>query len=267
MTSLMLAVRVKGVRALAPVAAVFGAVLIGLPAAAQLAQAQQTAQEAVQEGAASQERINEIADETQDLARNYRNVLRQIGDLREYNQQKQELVNAQLEELTRLDAQIGQVQTVQRDILPLMQRMVTGLRDYVNADIPFLLDDRLSRVDRLQRQLESPNFKVAEKFRGILEAYQIENDYGRSIEAYTDTIGSGAEARTVDFLRIGRAGLYYQTKDREETAVWNKGAGEWIVLDSGYADNVRQGISMAPPNELIPPDIIVLPMVAPSDNG
>ncbi len=102
----------------------------------------------------------------------------------------------------------------------------------------------------------------AEKYRRILEAYQIENDYGRTIEAYRGTLADG---RTVDFLRVGRIALIYQTLDADEAAVWDQAARQWVALDSSYRTAIKQGLRIA--RKQAAPDMIRLPLPAAQVGG
>ena len=105
----------------------------------------------------------------------------------------------------------------------------------------------------------------AEKYRAIMEAYQIENEYGRSIEAYRSTIESDGETKTVDFLRFGRIALVYQTLDGSESRVWDQQQRAWVPLDDSYRTSIRDGLRIA--RRQSAPDLIRLPLPAAQDAG
>lgn len=98
----------------------------------------------------------------------------------------------------------------------------------------------------------------AEKFRRIMEAYQIENDYGNTIEAYRANIELEDEISSVDFLRLGRVALYYQRLDGSETGYWNNTDKRWEELSSEYRNSIRQGLRIA--RKEAAPDLLTLPV-------
>lgn len=234
------------------------AFVLATPVHAQLNDAESNAEAAVEEGAASQSRINNLDDQTEQLLREYRVVVERLEAMREYNDQQERLIEAQVAEIASLETQIENVTTLQRDISPLITRMLEGLRVFVNLDVPFLPEERQERVERLTALMDRADISVAEKFRRVLEAYQIENDYGRTIEAYVGTLEEDGQVLELDFLKIGRVAFFYQTKDQSRSAIWNNEAGEWQELPDRFNGNVRTGINMA--NEIIPPEILILPV-------
>ncbi len=247
--------------------AITAVVCLSGPAAAQLDEATDQVQGTTSDGAASQDRIDNISASTEELVRNYRAVLRRLSDLREYNGQLEGLIASQEEEKESIREQIERVRTIERDVVPLMLDMIDTIENFVEADTPFLIEERTDRVERLRNVMDRADVNISEKFRVVLEAYQIENDYGRTIEAYNGFLGEGDDAREVDFLMIGRAAFYYQTLDRAETAVWNAslngGEGGWQPLDDSYADEIRVAMDMA--REFIPPELLILPMFGPTE--
>jgi hypothetical protein len=98
-----------------------------------------------------------------------------------------------------------------------------------------------------------------------MEAYQIEMEYGRTIESSRGELSAGGTTRTVDFLRVGRLGIYYQTIDGRESGQWNTGAGQWEALSSRYTSAIRQGLRIA--RKQAAPDLLTLPVPAPEENG
>lgn len=207
----------------------------------------------------SQEKIDNLYDETASMVADYRTTLQQTASLKAYNDQLDKLVVSQQEELGSMTAQLDNIETTQRDIVPLMLKMIEVMSQFVELDTPFLPEERQTRVVALQAMMDRADVTIAEKYRRILEAYLVETEYGRTIEAYKGEIGEGKEARTVDFLRIGRVALYYMTLDGLETGYWNQQAKQWDVLSSEYREGIMQAMKIA--KKQLPPDLLVLPVM------
>jgi hypothetical protein len=211
----------------------------------------------------SQERINAVDDQTDDMASKYRAIIDQIESLRVYNAQLAKLVASQEAELASLDHQIANVTVIGREMTPLMLRMVEGLDQFIQLDVPMLTKERSERIAGLREMMDRADVEDSEKYRRIMEAYQIENEYGRTIEVYQDTLEIDGEDRTLDFLRIGRISLLYQTLDGEEVGAWDQSARKWIKLGSEYRDSIRKGVRIA--RKQLAPDMIRVPVSAPED--
>jgi hypothetical protein len=214
------------------------------------------------ESAASQERIDGLDDETQKLVAEYRQVKNETESLRTYNQQIEAQLPSQLDEMQVLEAQLREVEATSRDILPLMQRMLDTLDQFVRLDLPFLPEERAKRVSTLLGMMDQANVTISEKFRRIVEAYQIEMEYGRTLEAYEGKLGEGDQARTVQFLRVGRVTLMYQTLDQKETGYWDAHAKRWVVDDT-YRHAFAKNLAVA--KKLGAPDLLVVPVPAPKE--
>jgi hypothetical protein len=212
------------------------------------------------ESAEVQKRIDAISDETDDLLAQYRTVLKQIDSIRIYNEQMRELVASQEAELASLADQLGRVQEVGRSVTPLMLRMIDAIEKFVALDVPFLIEERTERMAELRKLMGRADVTNAEKYRQIMEAYQIENEYGRTIESYRGTVDLGGRETTVDFLRFGRIALVYQSLDQANAGVWNRETRSWDPLDSSYRSAIRQGLRIA--RKQAAPDLIRLPLPA-----
>ena len=197
---------------------------------------------------------------TDSLLAEYRVQIQQIDALRVYNTQLEELIESQNSEMRSLESQIESVTVVERGIMPLMLRMLDSLESFVELDIPFLLEERRERVAELRDVLGRADVTTAEKYRRLLEAYQIETEYGRTIEAYSGQLQLGSDARTVDFLRIGRLVLSYQSLDGQDSSVWNRQTGAWEELPDTYRSSIRQGLRIA--RKQAAPDLLRLPISA-----
>jgi hypothetical protein len=213
------------------------------------------------DAAASQKRVDETSDATRDLLLQYRQVLTETESLREYTAQLEQQVKSQQSEIEYVQKQLLEIEATQRDVLPLMQRMLDTLARFVELDVPFQLEERARRIAGLQEMMTKADVTVSEKYRRIIEAYQIETEYGRTLEAYQGRL-PGADERTVRFLRLGRVALLYQTLDGAETGYWDAASQKWVVDDS-YRQAVAKGFAVA--EKAGAPDLLEAPIPAPTD--
>jgi hypothetical protein len=208
----------------------------------------------------SQERINTIVEGTRSLEDQYRAINKEIDGLKVYNRLMQAQVEGQSATLEDISLSMDRVDVINRQIFPLMERMIDGLEQSIALDVPFLMEERNSRVADLKDIMERSDVTVAEKFRKVMEAYQIENDYGNSTEFYTESLTIDGATRSFNMLRIGRIGLFFQSDDTKTTGRWNNDARQWEV-DNSARNEVRKGLRMA--RQLIAPELIVVPVSAP----
>jgi hypothetical protein len=211
----------------------------------------------------SQDRVDDLGEERRSLADEYRTVLREIEGLEAYNRQLERQLRLQGEEVAILDESIAQATTVDRQILPLMLRMVDALEQFIALDIPFLPRERAERLQFVMEAIDRVDVTVAEKFRQVLEAYLIELEFGRTIEAYTGTVDVDGQKLEVDFLRVGRIGLYYQTLDGTQSARWDAASKRWENLPASDRNPVRDAIRVA--RKLTAPNLLTLPLPTAGD--
>lgn len=216
-----------------------------------------------QASAAVQQRINQLDDATREMLNEYRQALSQSADLTAYNQQLEGLVATQRVELADYERQFQEIETTKRQILPLILRMLDVLDEFVAIDMPFLPIERRMRIDALRELMARPDVPTSEKYRRVAEAYQIELEYGHTIESYEGEIEVGGDTRTVAFLRYGRLGLYYMTLDGFEIAHWDKQADGWVKLSNDFRQSLDRAMRIA--RKQLPPDLTRLPIPAPED--
>lgn len=236
---------------------------LGPGAGAQQLDAVLSAQAAANQAAeASQEKINKLSDETVDLASKYRRMLSDSDSIKRYADELTKQVAAQQKEVDSLNQQLAAIETVSRDVYPLMEKMVSALEQFVSLDLPFLVKERADRVQKLKDMMAQADFSVSEKYRRIMEAYSIEMEYGRTLDSYEGTIGEGDAAKAVQFVRLGRIGLMYQTSDGKETGYWDSEQKQW-VQDNSYQRDVKNALGVAQKKGA--PDLLIVPVPAPKE--
>jgi DNA repair exonuclease SbcCD ATPase subunit len=213
------------------------------------------AEEAAQ---ASQRKIAQLDDEATKMLAEYRMAIAESSSLKSYNEQLAVQVKSQNQEVEAMTKQLSEIETTSKEVLPMMQKMVATIDQFVQLDMPFLPDERTNRVAQLKDLMGRADVSVSEKYRRIVEAYQIEIEYGRTLEAYQGKV----EDKTVDFLRAGRIALMYQTLDGKETGYWDRTAKKWVI-DNGYGQAITAGLKVA--KKQAAPDFITVAVPAPKE--
>jgi hypothetical protein len=215
--------------------------------------------------AASQKLINRLDDETSRNLQRYRVASQRAESLEIYNKQLKRLIDSQVSEIDSITRQTNEIETIETGSLPLMLEMTDTLSELVGAGAPFLTTEREERVANLKSLIDRADVTAGEKFRRIMEAYLVEVDYGRTIEAYRGELQTQGDVRTVDFLRIGRVGLYYQTLDGAESGRWNPATGTWEELPASVRRQIQIGLRIA--RKQAPPELLALPVNAPESSA
>ena len=226
-----------------------------------VAQVTQAGEKRADDGAAEQQRVEQVADQSDALLTSYKTELKVVDGLKVYNGLLQRQIDNQEAEKSALAESMDSVALIERQIIPMMTSMIDSLEDFVELDTPFLLDERRDRIGKLRSMMERSDVTAAEKFRQVVEAYQIENDYGRTIEAYKGSVEINGNQQEVDFLRIGRVSLSYQSIGGNYTGAWDTSAGAYVeIAPETYKANVAQGIRVA--RKQVAPDLLTVPVPA-----
>lgn len=229
-----------------------------------LAKGEQRADKAIK----SQLTIDAIDADIRSSEREYRGVSKEIEGLEVYITQLNKQLADQNSEKNDIENSIRKVTLIERQITPLMLRMIDALDRFVEADVPFQKAERQDRVANLKDLMGRSDVTVAEKYRNVMDAYQKEMDYGRTIKTYRSTInlsGSSADKsaeREVDFLRVGRISLMFLSLDGESLGIWDQQAKEWKPLEAEYKGKLNTALRIA--REQAAPSLIKIPVAAPS---
>ena len=107
-------------------AGVVGILIAGAASAQQLNQVLNQGERRIQLAQESQQRVDAVVNQTRSLAEQYRQILREIEGLQVYNTLLERQVARQDEQKITVRESIDQVTVIQRQIVPLMDRMISG---------------------------------------------------------------------------------------------------------------------------------------------
>lgn len=193
----------------------------------------------------------------QDSGAKYAQVLKSVDVTSRYNGILEQRLQSQQSQITSLQQQLASIDTTAQEVQPLLHRMFEELDRFVAADVPFYAEERSERIARLRSLIENPETPAAETYRRLLEAYQIEMEYGRTMDTFRGALTDGRDA---DFVRLGRVSLMYRTLDGTETGYWDNQQKAWVA-DASYARAIEQALRIA--NQEEAPDLITVPVPAP----
>jgi hypothetical protein len=242
--------------------ALFGAFALASTsvAANQLTEIQTAGQQNIRASVQSQEKINNIFDQSQELLAEYRQLVEQTENLKVYNDHVAKLVADQNASLSSFDKQIGTIEGTKQGIVPLMYRMVDTLEAFIKADMPIDLTGRLARIERLRSVLSNSAVNTSEMYRLVIEAYQIEKDLGTALVTYTDKLAVDGSEITVNYVYVGRVALLAQSLDEKQAWMFNKTTGQWEALGQEYLESTKLAIRVA--GKQAAPELLKLPVLA-----
>jgi hypothetical protein len=213
----------------------------------------------------SQKKVDELSRETRGMLEEYRKLRDGTEYQAAYTRELEELNSAQLLQIEGLREQVAQARITRQRIVPLMRSMADALEKFVVLDLPFRHEDRINAVLQLKQRLNQPDLSTSAKFRLLLEAYQLEQDYGGNLEAWRGPLQKDGETLSVEFLRVGRAALYFQTLDGESSGYWNAADGQWITLEAEHNRSLTQAMRVA--KNMTAPQLLQLPLMAPGGDS
>jgi hypothetical protein len=174
-----------------------------------------------------------------------------------YNVQLEQQLRSQEAEIVSLEQQIAGLDATALDVQPMLQRMYDDLVQFVENDVPFFPEEREQRIQRLTELMANVEATPSEKFRRLVEAYQIEMEYGRTMSAYRQTMADGRDA---EMVRLGRVALMYRVIETGETGYWDRDAKQFVA-DPDSATEIEEALAIA--KEERAPDLIIVPVPAP----
>lgn len=213
----------------------------------------------------------------------YEALLQKMADLQLTIDRQSVYVATQESKINGLQAQVAQVAQTKTAILPMLDKMTVAIEEQIKTDVPFKLGERYARLEALKEIVADPAALPVEKMRKALSIYEIEVNYGQSLEAYdadapanpglrreacAENLASancalsesmakrvneeGATYATLKseifdgtYLRYGRMSLAYVSADGAQALRYNNDTSEWDALPGSRALEVRRGIRIA----------------------
>ncbi len=212
------------------------------------------------EAVAAQAAVENSAALTMEYRADIEQLQQQNSNLQIYRDHLQKLTKNQSKERRSLAHQINQIQYTRQGIVPLMYAMLDGLAELVAVDRPIRTTQRLERIEGLRTMMQQADVSDEEKYRRILEAWQIEMDYGSRLGSYSASLFIDAKQREVEVFYLGRIALLARSFDGQRYWYWDTHDKNWHVAAPSQHSEFEQAYALA--KRQITPSMLVLPISA-----
>jgi Protein of unknown function (DUF3450). len=155
------------------------------------------------------------------------------------------MLRAREEQIAETLRMIKEAARIHEELQSYLETVVTRLEGWIKKDVAFLSEERTDRLASIKEMLDRQDKPLAEKYRRVMEALQIETEYGRTVEVYQKTIELEEKPRLVDVLRVGRLSLFCRTPDGKLAGAFDQRNQKWAVLPSKYRREINKAADVA----------------------
>ena len=225
--------------------AILAALVVGFtaPAVAQgLDRAIATGEQATRRAEQVQQQINQLDDERSDMVGEFRTLLQRKTAAELYARQQAAAVESQEREIASLTDQLSRVDEITSQTVPMLETLIDDLDAFIDADLPFRLEERKDRIARLREYLVDPNVSVTERYRQIMDAYTAEMEVGRKTDTWKETISVDDKEVTVDMVLFGRVALVYMDPTGRYAKRYDRETSSWVDLERKYKADSEKAI-------------------------
>jgi hypothetical protein len=225
------------------------ALAVALPAAAARAQdaatLSETVAKTVETHQQTQKKQEAWADEQAELTARLRAARAQVDFFEKRKAVEQKEVSELEKGIAELQRRTVESVRLNESLIDTLNVVMARLESFVESDLPFLMDERRARIAGVKDALARPDFTGAEKLRRVLEALQVEANYGSLAEVYQEKIIVNDEEVHADMVRIGRVSVYWLTPDGQRVGEYDRAQGKWVDMDHKHLETVKVTREMA----------------------
>ncbi|HKW13190.1 MAG TPA: DUF3450 domain-containing protein [Candidatus Krumholzibacteria bacterium] len=178
------------------------------------------------------------AEEKNDLGARYRAAKAQVDYLEKTKAFEQNEVSELDKGIAELNRRMVESAKLKDNLEDSLNVVVTHLDNFIKQDIPFLMDERQARIASVRDAIAKPEVTGAEKLRRVLEALQVEANYGNTVDVSQERIKVGNDEVSADVIRIGRVSVYWRSPDGKRVGEYDRASNQWVELDHKYAETI-----------------------------
>ncbi len=183
---------------------------------------------------ATQNKIADWQDERRQLVSRYDDLEAESKYLVARKIEMEKMLAATSERISARERQLAELSKLSGEMRPALDNILKQLKRVVEADLPFLKNERRRRLATIAQILDDPQIPVSEKFRKTIEALLVEAEYGNTVSVYRETLSIEDKSILVNIFRLGRVSLFFQTLDRKTTGHYDAVLKKWVGLPRSF---------------------------------
>lgn len=193
----------------------------------------------------TQKKKDEWAGKKAELAEIYHSLKAEKDYFLKVKTKTEDILTAYSVRLAELERKTKESERIRKELQSFLESVIMQLEGVIKRDLPFLVKERSDRLFSVKEALIQPDKPPAEKYRRVMEALQVETEYGRTVEVYNETIDLNGHKTVVDILRLGRLSLFFQTPDSKVVGQYDRVTDKWVLLMSKYRRDINRAVEMA----------------------
>ena len=197
-----------------------------------------TVQKTVETQQQTQKKQEAWAEEKNDLGARYRAAKAQVDYLEKTRAFEENEVGELDKGIAELNRRMIESAKLKDNLEDSLNVVVSHLDNFIKQDIPFLMDERHARIASVREAIAKPEVSGAEKLRRVLEALQVEANYGNTVDVSQERIQVGSDEVSADVIRIGRVSVYWRSPDGKRVGEYDRASNQWVELDHKYAETI-----------------------------
>lgn len=178
------------------------------------------------------------AEEKSDYAARYRAAKAQVDYLEKTKAFEQKEVGSLDAGIAELERRMVESARLKDNLEDSLNVVVNRLDEWVKQDIPFLHQERADRLASVREAIAKPEVTGAEKLRRVLEALQVEANYGNTVDVSQERIKVGNEEISADVIRVGRVSVYWRSPDGKRVGEFDRASKQWVEIDGKYINTI-----------------------------
>ncbi|MBC7359535.1 MAG: DUF3450 domain-containing protein [Desulfacinum sp.] len=205
-----------------------------------------------------QQQEEEWREEKEKLTARFEELQKRQREMKDRTEAMRRQIEAAQGRVADKENRLARIEELASHMHSFLEDVLTTLKTRVEDDPPFLTGERRERIRRLESLMADPDVAISEKYRKVMEALQVEAEYGFTIETYQETVTLEGRSRVVDIFRLGRLALYCLSLDGRHGGWFDPVTGAWQSLPSAYNPALRAAIDIAAKRQ--PIELLSLPL-------